>query len=66
MEMKQKDKSQLYLAFLDMEKVYDSIPHQKLWDKLGEIHVGAKFIDIIKELYTDCTAVYNLHNLSSK
>ncbi|KAH9383418.1 hypothetical protein HPB48_024769 [Haemaphysalis longicornis] len=66
MEMKHADKSQLYLAFLDMEKAYDSIPHQKLWGKLSETQVGAKFIDIIKGLYTDCTAVYNLHDLNSK
>ncbi|KAH7952920.1 hypothetical protein HPB49_002620 [Dermacentor silvarum] len=66
LEMKNKEKSTLYLAFLDMEKAYDGVPHSRLWQKLQGIGLECKSIDLLKELYTCCTAVYKLHELSSK
>ncbi|KAH6931662.1 hypothetical protein HPB50_026526 [Hyalomma asiaticum] len=68
-EMKHKQKSQLYLAFLDLEKAYDSIPHaklSKLWRKLEDVPLEDEFIELLKELYTDCTAVYELHGHKSE
>ncbi|KAH7958437.1 hypothetical protein HPB49_001774 [Dermacentor silvarum] len=42
LEMKNKEKSTLYLAFLDMEKAYDSVPHSRLWQKLQGIGLECK------------------------
>ncbi|KAH7978414.1 hypothetical protein HPB49_005476 [Dermacentor silvarum] len=66
LEMKNKEKSTLYLAFLDMEKAYDSVPHSRLWQKLQGIGLESKGIDLLKDLYTGCTAVYRLNELRSK
>lgn len=65
-EMKLKDKSQLFLAFLDMERAYDSVPHARLWDKLRKLNLEQRLIELIKEMYRDCTAIYELDKYKSQ
>ena len=42
---------QTYLCFLDIEKAYDNVSRQKLWEKLEEKGLGGKFLRIIQEMY---------------
>lgn len=42
-----------HLAFIDLEKAYDSVPRSRLWQTLKQQNVDSRIINIIKELYTD-------------
>lgn len=64
--MKHKEKAQLYLTFLDLEKAYDSVSHAKLWQKLEDVPLDKGFIELLKALYADCTAIYDLHGHKSQ
>lgn len=65
-EMKNRDKSQLYLAYLDLQQAYDSVPHSRLWEKLEKINIEEDFIKLLKALYAECTAVYELGKYKSR
>ncbi|KAL3231568.1 hypothetical protein MRX96_023280 [Rhipicephalus microplus] len=64
--MKNRDKSQLYLAYLDLQQAYDSVPHSRLWEKLEKINIEEDFIKLLKALYAECTAVYELGKYKSR
>ena len=49
---------QLNLAFLDIYKAFDSIPHNAIWFGLDNAGVPAKIINIIKELYRSCETAF--------
>ena len=50
--------SQLNLAFLDISKAFDSIPHNAIWFSLDKAGVPAKIINLIKELYRTCETAF--------
>lgn len=50
----------LYLAFVDLEKAYDSVPRSKLWSVLAEYGVNGKLLEAIKSLYVNCRAAVRI------
>lgn len=42
-----------FLIFVDLHKVYDSVPHEALWMALEKLGVPAVLIDIINSFYAD-------------
>ena len=46
----------LYMAFIDYEKAFDSIQHRAVFEALRTHGVQEKYINIIKETYTEGTA----------
>lgn len=44
-------KKPLYAAFLDLEKAYDSIEWDVVWQTLAQLDIDARFIDLLKNLY---------------
>ncbi|XP_015124438.1 uncharacterized protein LOC107046348 [Diachasma alloeum] len=41
----------VFSVFVDFRRAFDSIPHDKLWQKLFHLGVTSKFVKIIKSLY---------------
>lgn len=64
--MKNIQNSQLFLAFLDLEKAYDAVPHQRLWDKMEKSGLEKESVELLKSLYRGCEAWYTLENYKSK
>ena len=58
-----KDKKKYYLAFLDIEKAYDSVNREALTCILRRRGFKSKIVKIIESLYKNTTANYNLGNL---
>ena len=48
------------MAFVDLEKAYDSLPRSKLWSVLPEYGVNGKLLDAIKSLYVNCRAAVRI------
>ena len=57
-------RANLFLAYVDIEKAYDRICHEKLWNILKSQGVGDAYINMIQKLYhgqsanvrTDCVS----------
>ncbi|XP_067120504.1 uncharacterized protein [Centruroides vittatus] len=45
--------TQLHMAFIDLEKAYDTVPRQELWRCLRKKLVPEKYVRLIQELYRD-------------
>ena len=45
----------LWQIFFDFKRAYDSVNHQKLFDKMKSKDINPKIIKIIQEIYTDGT-----------
>lgn len=52
----QKPKEKVYDLFVDLSSAFDSIDHQKLWTKLRKIGLSTKFINTIKQIYSNAKA----------
>jgi len=50
-----KKKRQLFAFFIDFSRAFPSIPHEKLWDKLFQLGVSAKYVRWLKILYEKST-----------
>ena len=44
-------KKSVHLAFLDLQKAYDSVDRPTLWKKLARMGFGGKFLETLKNLY---------------
>lgn len=64
--MKNKDKSHVYLAHLDLQQAHDSVPHSRLWEKLEKINMEEDFMKLLKASYAELTAVYELRKYKSR
>ncbi|KAJ8727743.1 hypothetical protein PYW07_001862 [Mythimna separata] len=42
----------LYIAFIDFKKAFDSISHNSIWEALDKQNINAKYINIIKNIYS--------------
>ncbi len=54
-KMLAKDKN-VYAAFMDLEKAYDRVDWEALWDVLGIYGVGGRLLDGVKAFYRDASA----------
>jgi hypothetical protein len=52
-ERAKKDGRSLLLGFVDLEKAYDNVLRDHLWEKLKQMGVGDDFIAILKSLYNE-------------
>jgi hypothetical protein len=53
MEKHREQKNDLYMIFLDLEKVYDKIPINIMWWTLKKKLVSTKYVTLIKDMYTN-------------
>lgn len=54
-----------YLAFLDLEKAFDSVSQQKIWESLNKRGVNSKLLRTIKSLYKNNTSYVRKQNWRS-
>jgi len=45
-------RNKTFALFVDLSKAFDSINHDKLWDKLVSVGLSSKFVSIIKSMYS--------------
>lgn len=55
-----------YFAFLDMEKAFDRVPRQEIWNTLKKRNVGDKMINVIKSLYDETNNYVIKNNMKSE
>jgi len=58
---------QLYCAFIDYQRCFDTVIHEALWQKLVQLGISSKYINIVKSIYnriSSCTR-YNSSELSA-
>lgn len=66
MEKKIAVDQEVHLAFIDLEKAYDSIPRSKIWEVLNILEVDRPLLKIIKELYKENESYVKIgHRLSN-
>merc|ERR1712121_208952 len=56
----------LYLAFIDFKKAYDSIDRKKLIEVLIEYKINPKIIDLIVQMYRNDYTIIKLGNMVEK
>src|SRR6185503_19214546 len=47
----QREMGKVFALFVDFERAFPSIPHDKLYDKLLKIGISDKFVRVIKAIY---------------
>ncbi|XP_076917998.1 uncharacterized protein LOC143578243 [Bidens hawaiensis] len=59
MEKYRDKKRDPHMVFIDLEKAYDSVPRQLLWDSLEGRGVPEKYVDIVRDMHvrTDTTVL---------
>jgi Reverse transcriptase (RNA-dependent DNA polymerase) len=53
MERHWKQKKDLHIIFIDLEKAYDKVPRNIMWWMLEKKRVPSKYISLIKDMYTN-------------
>jgi len=56
----------LYLCFVDFEKAFDSIPHNKLWKALEDMGFARHLVQLIRTLYENQRSRVRLGNSKSE
>ena len=46
----------LLSCFIDFTKAFDSIPHQRLWFKLGSLGIHGNFLQTLQSMYSEASA----------
>ena len=59
-------KKQYYVAFLDIEKAYDTVNREILWEIMRRVGIEEKTIRIIGSLYENSTDVFYMGNIEVK
>jgi hypothetical protein len=57
---------ELHLTYIDCKKAFDSIHQHAIFEALEAYGVGNHMIDLIKELYQDCSAHLNINNIKGE
>ena len=50
-----KNRTKLFVGFLDLKGAFDSIPRDLLWDKLADLNIDKRLLYLIRKLYS-CTS----------
>ena len=53
MEKYRETKKSMYVVFVDLEKAYDKVPRELLWEVLERKGVSKVYIEVIKDMYKD-------------
>lgn len=56
----------LYMAFIDYSKAFDSISHKAIWESLENQGIPSKYINIIKNIYSNSVARIKLETLGKQ
>ncbi|UYV83557.1 hypothetical protein LAZ67_23001454 [Cordylochernes scorpioides] len=51
-----------YMFFVDLKKAFDTVPHSLLWRKLVDAGLNHRFVNLIKDYYTNMTTVVRWNN----
>ncbi|KAD6119585.1 hypothetical protein E3N88_10856 [Mikania micrantha] len=51
MEKYREKRKDLHMVFIDLEKAYDSVPRQVIWDSLESRGIPQRYIEVIKDTY---------------
>ncbi|UYV71615.1 hypothetical protein LAZ67_8003861 [Cordylochernes scorpioides] len=51
-----------YMFFVDLKKAFDTVPHSLLWRKLVDAGLNHRFVNLIKDYYTNLTVVVRWNN----
>ena len=51
MELFKDRKKDLHIVFIDLEKAYDSVPRELLWECLEKKGMSVEYIRVIKDMY---------------
>ena len=54
------------LAFLDIQKAYDSVQRDILWEKLAKMGIGGQFLESLKSLYRGDYVVSDVNGIPTK
>ena len=65
-EEAKKTNKEVYCAFLDIEKAYDTVNRERLWEILERVGLSDHIREIIKSLYRNTEATYNWGGLEIK
>ena len=60
-EISKETKSSLYCCFVDLQKAFDSINHNKLWAKLHSLGLRVKIISLLKNMYSKASACVTIN-----
>lgn len=61
LSMRLQHNKKTFLAFLDLQKAFDKVPREKVWESLNNRGINPKLSRVIKSLYT-CTRNYIISN----
>ncbi|XP_057322517.1 uncharacterized protein LOC130665905 [Microplitis mediator] len=56
----------VYVLFIDFQRIFDSVPHGKLWAKLLKVGVSTKYIRILKNFYEQAVILIKKDSLYSE
>ncbi len=47
----------LHMVFIDLEKAYDNVPRNVLWNVLEQKMVSIRYIQVLKDMYEGATII---------
>ena len=59
-------KKDLWMAFVDLEKVFDRFPHEEVWWALKSLGVDDWIVSVIKAMYEDATTMVKLNGRETR
>ena len=65
-EKKKTTNRELHLFFIDLTKVYDSVPLKELWETLDKLTINARLVEEIKSLYKVSSSKIKIGNLITR
>lgn len=54
MEKYRRQKKKMHIVFVDLEKAYDKVPREVIWEVLKKRSVDSRYIQVVKDMYEMC------------